>query len=96
MHVLDQRDALRDREPGEIWARRTRRAGLIAEDEDLRGRARAAYRDLERLIATAIGEDLGLPAEALAPRLTAYAVLDFARVGLTRLAGQGSGRQVVH
>jgi AcrR family transcriptional regulator len=74
MHVLDQRDALRGREPGEVWARRTRRAGLIAEDEDLRGRARAAYRDLERLIATAIGEDLGLPADALAPRLTAYAV----------------------
>src|SRR6476469_3557990 len=74
MHVLDRRDTLRDRAPGEVWARRTRRAALIAEDEDLRGRARAAYHDLERLIATAVGADLGLPADALAPRLAAYAV----------------------
>jgi AcrR family transcriptional regulator len=74
MHALDQRDAARQREPGEIWARRTHRATLITEDDDLRGRARAAYRDLERLIATAIGEDTGLPEDALAPRLTAYAV----------------------
>lgn len=74
MRALDQRDAVRHRDPGEIWARRTRRATLIAEDEDLRGRARAAYRDLECLIAAAVGEDVGLPADALAPRLTAYAV----------------------
>jgi AcrR family transcriptional regulator len=75
MKALDQRDADRYREPGEIWARRTRRANLIAEDDDLRGRARAAYQDLERLIATAIAEDHDLPADALAPRLTAYALI---------------------
>jgi AcrR family transcriptional regulator len=75
MKALDQRDADRYREPGEIWARRTRRANLIAEDDDLRGRARAAYQDLERLIATAIAEDNDLPADALAPRLTAYALI---------------------
>jgi AcrR family transcriptional regulator len=68
MHTLDERD-------GGIWARRTQRATLIAEDEDLRGHARATYYELERLIATAIGEDLGLPADALAPRLTAYTVV---------------------
>lgn len=75
MKALDQRDADRYREPGEIWARRTRRANLIAEDDDLRGRARAAYQVLERLIATAIAEDHDLPAGALAPRLTAYALV---------------------
>ena len=75
MGALDRRDADRYREPGEIWARRTRRATLIAEDGDLRGRARAAYRALERLIATAIAEDMNVPADALAPRLTAYAIV---------------------
>ncbi|MEV4111608.1 hypothetical protein [Nonomuraea sp. NPDC049695] len=63
------------REPGETWSLRTRRAILIAEDEDLRGRARASYYELERLIAAAIGKDAGLPPDALAPRLTAYTVV---------------------
>jgi AcrR family transcriptional regulator len=71
MRALDERDA----EPGGIWTRRARRATLIAEDEDLRGRARASYYELERLIAAAIGTDLGVPADALAPRLTAYTVV---------------------
>ncbi|MBB4911656.1 TetR/AcrR family transcriptional regulator [Actinophytocola algeriensis] len=75
MGSLDRHDADRCREPGEVWARRTRRAALIAEDDDLRGRARAAYRDLELLIAAAIGEDVDLPADAMAPRLTAYALI---------------------
>ncbi|MEU7858678.1 hypothetical protein [Nonomuraea sp. NPDC049141] len=35
----------------------------------------ASYYELERLIAAAIGEDLGLPPTALAPRLTAYTVV---------------------
>lgn len=63
LHTLDERD-------GQIWARRTQRATLIAEDDDLRGYARATYYELERLLATAIGKDVGLPADALAPRLT--------------------------
>lgn len=75
MKALDERDADRYREPGEIWARRARRANLIAEDDDLRGRARAAYQDLERLVAAAIAEDHDLPADALAPRLTAYTLI---------------------
>jgi AcrR family transcriptional regulator len=75
MHALDQRDADQDRAPGQIWARRTRRAALIIEDEDLRARARTGYYELERLIATSIGKDVGLPADALAPRLTAYTVV---------------------
>ena len=74
MRGLDERDAGRGSQPGEIWSLRTDRAALIAEDDDLRGRARASYYELERLIAAAIGEDLGLQPDALAPRLTAYAV----------------------
>ncbi|WP_103964903.1 TetR/AcrR family transcriptional regulator [Nonomuraea solani] len=75
MRALDERDADQGREPGEIWSLRVKRATLIAEDEDLRGRARASYYELERLIAAAIGKDLGLPPDALAPRLTAYTVV---------------------
>lgn len=71
MRALDERAGA----PGRYWARRTQRAALIAEDEDLRGHARANYYELERLIATAIGKDLGLPQDALAPRLTAYTVV---------------------
>ncbi|GAA2213782.1 TetR/AcrR family transcriptional regulator [Nonomuraea monospora] len=75
MRALDEHDAEQGREPGEIWSLRTKRAALIADDEDLRARARASYYELERLIAAAIGKDLGLPPDALAPRLTAYAVV---------------------
>jgi AcrR family transcriptional regulator len=75
MHALDERDAQRGRRPGETWSLRTKRARLIAEDEDLRGRARASYYELEQLIAAAIGKDMGLPSDALAPRLTAYTVV---------------------
>lgn len=71
MRALDERAGA----PGRYWARRTERAVLIAEDEDLRGRARANYYELERLIAAAIGKDLSLPPDALAPRLTAYTVV---------------------
>lgn len=73
MHTLDECDADQGRKPGETWSLRIERATLIAEDEDLRGRAR--YYELERLIAAAIGKDLGLPPNALAPRLTAYTVM---------------------
>lgn len=75
MRALDEHDAHRGRKPGETWALRTKRAKLIAEDEDLRGRARASYHELERLIAAAVGKDLGLPPNALAPNLTAYTVV---------------------
>ncbi|XRQ04787.1 TetR/AcrR family transcriptional regulator [Actinomadura welshii] len=75
MRALDEHDADHGREPGETWALRLKRAALIAEDEDLRGHARASYYELERLIAAAVGEDAGLPPDALAPRLTAYTVV---------------------
>lgn len=37
----------------------------------LSGRARAGYRDLEKLVAAGIGQDLDLVADALIPRLAA-------------------------
>lgn len=75
MRALDERDTDEDRRPGETWSLRLERARLIAEDEDLRGHARASYYELERLIAVAVGKDVGLPPDALAPRLTAYTVV---------------------
>lgn len=75
MRALDEHDIGQGREPGEIWSLRTKRAALIAEDEDLRGRARAGYHELERLTAAALGKELGLPPDALAPRLTAYTLV---------------------
>jgi hypothetical protein len=51
------------------------RSQLIVADEDLRGRARAAYYRYEQVIAAGVGADLGLPADALAPRLTGITVI---------------------
>ncbi|MET8847479.1 helix-turn-helix domain-containing protein [Amycolatopsis sp. NPDC004625] len=73
MHALDERDSELD--PARVWQRRALRAGLLMADDDLRGRARAGYRDLEVLVATGIGEDIGLAADALLPRLTAVTVV---------------------
>jgi AcrR family transcriptional regulator len=59
----------------EVWRRRALRSQLIVADEDLRGRARAAYYRYEQVIAAGVGADLGLPADALAPRLTGITVI---------------------
>jgi len=75
MRELDARDRDSGVDPAHIWQRRALRAGLLMADDDLRGRARAGYRDLELLIAAGIGEDLGLPADALLPRLAAVTVV---------------------
>ncbi|MBB5781531.1 hypothetical protein [Nonomuraea jabiensis] len=73
IRTLGEHDAEQGHEPGEIWSLRTKHATLTAEDEDLRGRA--SHYELERLIATAIGKDTGLPPDTLAPRLTAYTLV---------------------
>jgi AcrR family transcriptional regulator len=73
MRALDERDSELD--PAQVWQRRALRAGLLMADDDLRGRARAGYRDLEVLVAAGIGEDIGLPEDALLPRLTAVTVV---------------------
>lgn len=75
MRELDERDRESGVDPAHIWQRRALRADLLLADDDLRGRARAGYRDLELPIAAALGADLGLPADALLPRLTAVTVV---------------------
>jgi AcrR family transcriptional regulator len=75
MRALDEHDTDQGREPGEIFSLHAKRTALIAEDEHLGSRARAFYNELERLIASALGKDLGLPPDALAPRLTAYTLV---------------------
>ncbi|MBE8518936.1 TetR family transcriptional regulator [Amycolatopsis sp. H6(2020)] len=75
MRDLDERDRESGVDPAHIWQRRALRADLLMADDDLRGRARAGYRDLELLIAAGIGDDLGVPADALLPRLAAVTVV---------------------
>ncbi|MGW4065434.1 TetR/AcrR family transcriptional regulator [Amycolatopsis sp. NPDC004747] len=75
MRELDERDRESGVDPAHLWQRRALRADLLMADDDLRGRARAGYRDLEVLVAAAVGDDLGLPADALLPRLTAVTVV---------------------
>jgi hypothetical protein len=57
----DPEEALR------FWRLRALRAQVIADEEALRGRARASYVKAERVLAAAIGADLGLPLTALVP-----------------------------
>jgi AcrR family transcriptional regulator len=75
MRELDASDLEQEADPAQLWRRRALRARLLMEDDDLRGRARAGYHDLELLVATGIGSDIGLPADALIPRLAAVTVV---------------------
>ncbi|WP_344854986.1 helix-turn-helix domain-containing protein [Amycolatopsis ultiminotia] len=54
-----------------VWRRRALRAQVIGSDDELRARARAGYYPYEQLIAAHLADDLGLPADALVPRLAA-------------------------
>jgi AcrR family transcriptional regulator len=56
---------------GRVWERRALRAHIINAEPELRGRARAGYYEFERVLADAIGKDLGQPGTALTPRLAA-------------------------
>ncbi len=58
-------------DPDSVWRQRALRLKIIIADDDLRSRARSAYYEAEQLIAKGIGQDLGVPANALAPRLAA-------------------------
>ena len=75
MRSLDENDAEQAQDLGAVWRRRALRSRLLMNDDDLRGRARAGYRELEQLVATGIGQDLGRPADALLPRLAASTVV---------------------
>jgi AcrR family transcriptional regulator len=56
---------------GLYWRGRALRARLIAENDRLRGMARASYAPAERILAAAIADDLHTQPDALAPRLAA-------------------------
>jgi len=72
MNQLDSETAeLSDR----FWERRAQRAHIINAEPGLRGRARAGYYEFERVLAEAIGADLGQAGTALVPRLAALAAV---------------------
>jgi hypothetical protein len=58
-----------------IWERRALRAHIINTEPGLRGRARASYYPFERVLAEAIGKDLGQSANSLIPRLAALSAV---------------------
>jgi len=60
---------------GHFWERRALRAHIISAEPELRGRARASYHPFERVLAQAIGQDLGQSANALIPRLAALSAV---------------------
>jgi len=60
---------------GRFWERRALRAHIITTEPELRGRARASYYPFERILAEAIGSDLGQPANSLIPRLAALSAV---------------------
>jgi AcrR family transcriptional regulator len=60
---------------GRFWARRALRAHIINAEPELRGRARASYHPFERVVAEAIGKDLGQSGNSLIPRLAALSAV---------------------
>jgi AcrR family transcriptional regulator len=60
---------------GRFWKRRALRARIITTEPELRGRARASYYPFERILAEAIGKDLGQSANSLTPRLAALSAV---------------------
>jgi AcrR family transcriptional regulator len=60
---------------GRFWERRALRAHIIDAEPELRGRARASYYPFERVLAEAIGNDLGQSANSLIPRLAALSAV---------------------
>jgi hypothetical protein len=92
MRELDADTAAGSGDGARIWRRRAIRSRLVVEDDDLSGRARAGYRDLEKLVAAGVGQDLGLAADALVPRLTAITtVAGLREIYATSEAGAASG-----
>src|SRR5260370_12423420 len=58
-----------------FWERRALRAHIINTEPVLRGRARAGYYPFERVLAEAIGKDVGQSANSLIPRLAALSAV---------------------
>src|SRR5580692_11486992 len=60
---------------GRFWERRALRAHIINNEPELRGRSRAGYYPFERVLAEAIGEDLGQTGNGLMPRIAALSAV---------------------
>src|SRR6478736_4195805 len=86
VHFATKEELLFDTEPFRVeslaavlndrfWERRAQRAHIINAEPGLRGRARAGYYEFERVLAEAIGADLGQAGTALVPRLAALAAV---------------------
>ncbi len=60
---------------GRFWERRALRAHIITTEPELRGRARASYYPFERVLADAIGKDLGQSANSLTAGLAALSAV---------------------
>ena len=60
---------------GHFWERRALRAHIINTEPELRGRARASYYPFERVLAEAIGKDLGQSGNSLIPRVAALSAV---------------------
>ena len=88
LHGLDRADGTDD--PGWGAAQRVLRARLLMDDDDLRGRARAGYREMEQVVAEGVGADLGLPADAQVPLLTATSLV----AGLREMSVTREGRDL--
>jgi AcrR family transcriptional regulator len=60
---------------GRFWERRALRAHIINNEPELRGRSRASYYRFERVLAEAIGKDLGQSGNSLIPRIAALSAV---------------------
>src|ERR1700722_4861761 len=60
---------------GRFWERRALRAHIITNEPELRGRSRASYYPFERVLAEAIGQDLGQTGNSLIPRIAALSAV---------------------
>jgi MftR C-terminal domain len=65
--TMGRLDSVEADEAGEFWRRRALRVRIIYVEPELRGRARAGYYEFERVLAEAIGKDLGQTGGALVP-----------------------------
>ena len=73
--TMTEAEAIRSDPDGHFWERRAVRAHVINAEPELRGRARASYYPFERVLAEAIGNDLGQSGNSLLPRLAALSAV---------------------
>ena len=58
-----------------FWERRSLRAHIINNEPELRGRSHASFYPFERVLAEAIGKDVGQSGNSLIPRLAALSAV---------------------